>query len=125
MDPTGAGGAGLVPVADLNKWSLDMKRDQVDVTAFGDVNKQYVLGLPDVKGTYGGWWNTTSSPALFAVAKGDVAAMLNLVPSTLDPANFFEGLGYLDASIEVASDGGISINGSFVAAGPWELEPAA
>ena len=59
MDPTG--GATVVPVADLNAWTLDMARDTVDVTAFGDVVKQYVLGLPDVKGTYGGWWKLRES----------------------------------------------------------------
>lgn len=120
MDPTG--GATVVAVADLNSWSLDMARDQVDVTAFGDVNKQYVLGLPDVKGEYGGWWNSASSPALFGVAQGVVPVTLNLVPSVDEPTFFFEGLAYLDASIEVASDGGVAISGKFVAAGPWSLE---
>jgi hypothetical protein len=120
MDPTG--GATTVAVADLNAWSLDQARDSVDVTAFGDVNKQYVLGLPDVKGTYGGWWNSASSPALFEVAGGVVPVMLNLVPAIDEPAFFFEGLAYLDASIEVASDGGVAISGNFVAAGPWTLE---
>lgn len=123
MDPTG--GSTLATVADLNAWTLDMARDQQDVSAFGDTNKQYVLGLPDVKGTYGGWWNSASSPALFQVAKGDVPVMLNLVPSRDEPTFFFAGLAYLDASIDVNSGGGISISGNFVAAGDWELEGVA
>jgi hypothetical protein len=120
MDP--AGGSTVVTVADLIAWTLDQARDQVDVTAFGDTNKQYVLGLPDVKGTYGGWWSSGSSPALFAVAQGNTPATLNLIPSTVDPTFFFEGLAYLDASIDVASDGAVSISGNLVAAGPWTLE---
>jgi hypothetical protein len=28
-----------VLVASMNKWSLDLKRDRADVTAFGDTNK--------------------------------------------------------------------------------------
>lgn len=120
MDPTG--GATVVAVGDLNAWTLDMARDQADVTAFADTNKQYVLGLPDVKGTYGGWWNSASSPALFEVAQGSIAVMLNLIPSTTEPTYFFEGLAYLDASIDVGMDGGISISGNFVAAGNWTLE---
>jgi hypothetical protein len=120
MDPTG--GAVPVVVADLNAWALDMKRDQVDVTAFGDTNKTYVLGLPDVKGTYSGWWNSESSPALFDVAQGSIAAMLNLLPTVDEPEFFFAGLAYLDASIEVKHDGGVALSGNFVAAGPWTLE---
>jgi hypothetical protein len=120
MDPTG--GATAVTIADLNAWTLDQAREQADVTAFGDVNKQYVLGLPDVKGTWGGWWNSASSPQLFSVAKGTTAAMLNLVMSTDEPTFFFKGLAYLDASIDVSSDGGISTSGNFVAAGDWTLE---
>lgn len=120
MDPTG--GATTVQVADLNKWTLDMARDQVEVTAFGDINKQYVLGLPDVKGTYGGWWTSESSPPLFDVAQGTAPVTLDLVPSTTEPTFFFSGLAYLDASIDVASDGAVSLSGNFVAAGPWALE---
>jgi len=123
MDPTGAGGAGLVVVADLNAWTINMARESVDVTAFGDTNKQYVLGLPDVKGTFGGVWNAASAPTLFNVAMGTVAAMLNLIPSTLDPTVFFEGLAYLDAAVNVASNGAVTVSGNFVGAGPWTLEP--
>lgn len=121
MDPTGVGGAGLAVVADMNTWTLTMGREQVDVTAFGDLNKQYVLGLPDVKGTFGARWNTASSPTLFTVARGDVAPMLNLIPSTLDPTAYFEGLAYLDVGINVDSGGAINISGNFVAAGDWVL----
>lgn len=122
MDPTG--GATVVEVADLNAWTLDMARDTVDVTAFGDDNKQYVVGLPDVKGTYGGWWNSASSPALFDVAQGVIPVTLNLIPSRDEPLFFFEGLAYLDASINVPSSGAVSISGNFVAAGDWTLEVA-
>lgn len=125
MDPTGAGGVTLVVLADVNAWTLGMGREQVDATAFGDANRQYVLALPDVKGTLGARWNTASSPALFAVAMGDVAALLNLIPSTLDPTYFFEGLAYLDAGINVDNGGVINISSSWVAAGDWTLQPAA
>ena len=125
LDPAGTIPGTPVTVADLNAWTLDMARDQADVTAFGDTNKQYVLGLPDVKGTYGGWWNSASSPSLFDVAQGSTPVTLNLVPSVDEPTYFFQGLAYLDASINVSATGAISISGNFVAAGGWTLEPAA
>lgn len=120
MDLTG--GSTLVAVGDLNAWTLDMARDQVDATAFGDTNKQYVLGLPDIKGTWGGLWNTASTPPLFDAARGSTPVTLNLIPSTLEPTFFFEGPAYLDASIDVSSDGAITTSGNFVAAGDWTLE---
>jgi hypothetical protein len=122
MDPTG--GATPVAVASLNKWSLDMARDTADVTAFGDTTKQYVMGLPDVKGSIGGWWDSATSPDLFDVALGNVAAFLKLIPSSLEPLFFFSGLAYLSASIEVSATGAVSISGSFVGAGDWALATA-
>ena len=31
--------------ASINKWTLNAATDKADVTAFGDTNKQYVVGL--------------------------------------------------------------------------------
>ena len=125
MDAAAAEPPVPVVVAALNSWSLDMTRDRADATCFGDVNKVAVQGLPNVEGEIGGIWDETASPALFDVAMGDVAAYLKLVPSTLAPTYFFSGLAYLDASIEVAHDGAITVSGSFAAAGPWAMAPAA
>jgi hypothetical protein len=124
MDETGAIPGTPVVIASLNGWTLDMARDRVDVTAFGDTNKVYVQGLSDIKGTVKGWWEAIASRPLIDVAMGDAAVTLKLTPSTLDATTFFQGLAYLDASVEVAADGAVSISGSFGAAGPWSLEPA-
>lgn len=120
IDPTG--GASAVAVASLNSWSLSMATDKVDVTCFGDPNKVYVQGLPDVKGSLGGFWDKTDL-TLFDLAMGTVAALLKLIPSTLDPTYLFTGQAYVDASIEVSADGAVTISGDWVAAGPWTMEP--
>jgi hypothetical protein len=120
IDPTG--GSTVVTLASINKWSLDMARDRVKVTSFGDLNHVYVQGLPDVKGSITGFWDS-SDPTLFDVALGDVAALLELVPSTLEPTFLFTGLAYLDAKIDVDANGAVTTGGSFVAAGPWTREP--
>jgi len=122
MDATG--GATAVPVAALNAWTLDLARDRADATCFGDTNKVYVQGLPDIAGDLGGIWDEVESQALFEVALGDLAVLLKLIPSTLAPTYLFTGLAYLDAGIEVKADGAITVNGSFVGAGPWTMEPA-
>lgn len=121
MDPTG--GATAVPVASLNMWSIDFGRERTDATCFGDPNKVYVQSLPDIAGELAGIWDETASTVLFEVALGDVAAFLKLIPSTLAPTYFFSGLAYLDAGIEVAHDGAITVSGSFAAAGPWTIAP--
>jgi hypothetical protein len=122
MDP--AGGTAYTPVAALNQWKLDLKRDRADATCFGDTNKVYVIGLPDMSGDLAGIWDETESPALFTVALGEDPVMLKLVPSTVAPTHFFSGLAYLDTSIEVKADGVITIKGTFAAAGPWTMDPA-
>lgn len=121
MDPTG--GATAVTVASLNSWTLDLARDRADATCFGDLNKVYVQGLPDIKGDLGGIWDEVASTVLFDAALGDIAVMLKLIPSTLAPTYMFSGLAYLDAGLEVSHDGAITVKGSFVAAGPWTQAP--
>jgi hypothetical protein len=113
-----------VLVASMNSWSLDLARDRADVTAFGDTNKQYVQGLPDISGDLGGFWDAPNIE-IFRVALGDTAAFLKLIPSSLDPTYFFSGLAFLDANIEVDAGGAVTLGGSFAGAGPWTLEPPA
>lgn len=123
MDPTGAGGAGLLVVANLNKWTLNLATDKIEVTAFQDTNKVYVTGLPDIKGTIGGFYDSGALD-IFNVALGTVAALLNLYPSSLDTATFFGGKAWLDSAIDVDAKGAVTINSNFVAAGPWALTHA-
>jgi len=122
IDP--AGGSTYVTVASLNAWTLDLSRDRVDVTCFGDTVKQYVQGLSDLKGTFAGIWDpTTSNSQIFDIAMGNVAVGMKLVPSTLTPTAFFSGLAYLDASINVSANAAITVAGTFAAAGTWTLVP--
>jgi len=122
MDETGALTT-FTPVASMNAWTIDMTRDRVDVTCFLDPNRVYVQGLADIKGTLKGMWEASASRALLDVMMGDLAVGLKLVPSELDNTAFFSGLAYLDGGLDVAVDGAISLNGSYVAAGPWTLDP--
>ena len=122
MDPTGSPTTPVV-IASMNGWTLDLGREFVDVTAFGDTFKQSVPGLPSIAGTVKGWWDAAASRVLFDAALGDIAVFLKLVPSTLDATYSFSGPAYLDSSIEVAADGAVSISGNFQGAGDWTLEP--
>jgi hypothetical protein len=120
MDPTGGGAA--VVVGAINRWSLDMKRERADATCFGDTTKVSVQGLPGIEGKLEGVWDELVSPVLFQVAMGEIAPMLELIPSDRAPLYFFTGLAYLDAGIEVAHDGAIKVSGTFAGAGPWTFD---
>lgn len=121
MDP--AGGSSLVAVADINGFTLDFSRDFVDVTCFGDTNKQKVPGLPNFSGTIKGVWNKDSTPALIDVALGTTAVTLRLTPNTDEPTYYFEGLAYLSLKVTNDSNGAVTFDGTFEAAGNWTQNP--
>jgi len=112
MDPTG--GATPVEVASINKFTIDFGRDNEDVTCFGDVNKVYVLGLPNVEGDIEGVWDETTSPEFLRIALGDVPVTLKLIPSTNAPTYFFTGQAYLSTALDCPADGAVTLSGSFV-----------
>jgi hypothetical protein len=107
-----------VRVASLNKWNLNMATDKADVTSFGDKNKVYVQGLKDLKGTVSGFWDDEED-ALFDAVDGDVPVDLALYPVETLATKFWSGPAWLDAQIEVPSNGAATVQGSFVAAGSW------
>ena len=123
LDPTG----GDVPLSlsSTDSWDLDLAKDRVDVTCFQDTNKQSVLGLPSYSGSLTGAWDSATTPEqLFAVIFGDVAAMIHLIPNTLEPTFLFKGLGNIDGAISVSAKGAVTWSAKFDAAGNWGMEPA-
>jgi hypothetical protein len=68
-------------VIGLSAWSIDRATDKIDVTGFGDTNKQYVMGLPDVKGSFSGTWDDTETKLYDAAASND-GCKLYLYPSS-------------------------------------------
>lgn len=111
---------GGVLVASITSWTLDISTDRVDVTAFGDTNKQYVQGLPDYSGSFEGWWDT-SDLSLLETALAGTQVTLRLVPSSDDATQYFEGSAFLDASVATSATGAVSVSGTFAAAGTWSL----
>lgn len=120
IDPLG--GAAVVAVASMNKWTLSLAKEYYNATAFGDPNKVYSPGLPDISGTIGGMWDVTDR-TIFNIALGTVAPFLHLIPNTLTPTYLFKGLAWLDSSIDVGQGGIVGIAGSFKAAGAWSMLP--
>lgn len=119
MDVTG--GSTPVAVASLEYWDLDMATQKVKVTAFEDPNEIYVIGRPDIKGTYKGWYDSVDGMVLFTAIQAAVAPSLVLLPHATDTTKKFSGKGWMDGKITVDSKGAVAMSGAFVAAGPWTL----
>ena len=91
---------------------------------FGDTNVQRVTGLPDYSGDLGGFWNSATTPAIFAAILAGTPVGLKLIPNTLESTFFFSGQAYLDGGIDVSATGAVSFTGTWVAASNWVMDPA-
>lgn len=121
VSPTGTGVA--VSVINLTKWSLDRSTDTIPVTAFGDLNKTYVQGLPDLKGTLSGFWDTATDPLYLAGISPDGTKMY-LYPDRINtPTAYDYGPAWLNTSIDVDVNGAVTVSASFVASGSWGHKP--
>lgn len=111
-----AGGAAVT--VGMAEWSLDMKTGKFDVTSFGDANMTYVQGLPDLQGSFSGFWDHADT-TLFSAAAASGAVNMYLYPSTDAATIYWYGTAFVDASISVPVGGAVAISGSFAAASTW------
>jgi hypothetical protein len=107
-------------VASLNSWSINRATDKLDVTSFGETNKTYVQGLPDLRGSFAGFWDD-SETKLFTAAASTAAVRMYLYPSADAPTKYAYGLAWVDASIEVPVNDSVKITSDFVAGGSWDV----
>lgn len=120
MSTTGAGTA--VNVVLLSSWSLDKGTDTVETTAFGDPNKTYVQGLPDISGQLSGFFDSATDQ-LFDASESTDGVKMYLYPTSLAPTIYFYGPAWLDASITTEVSGAVKISGKFKANGAWGRKP--
>ena len=106
------------PVFKLQKWSLNRATDKIDITCFLDLNKVYVQGLADLKGTFEGLWDETETKP-FAGSESASGCNLFLYPSLDAPTEYWKGPAWLDMSMDVDVNGAVKISGNFAAAGSW------
>jgi len=113
---TGAGTA--TSVASLTSWTLDAPSDLVDVTAFGDSNKSYVMGIKDCTGSLEGWWDDAVD-TLWDASSSAAAVPMYLYPSSLVLTKYWYGKAFLDFSINVGVGDAVKISGKWAANGSW------
>lgn len=102
----------------LSGWTLNRATDRAEVTSFGDANKTYVQGLPDIQGGVNGFAESADD-RLFDASESTDGVKLYLYMSTDALGIYFYGPAWVDASIEVPVGGAVTMSGSFAANGSW------
>ena len=118
LSTTGTGTA--TNVIKLSKWTLNRQTDKIEITAFGDSNKTYVQGLPDIQGSFSGFWDDTETKPFAAAASTD-GCKVYIYPSATAPSKYAAGTAWLDASLDVAVDGAVQLTCNFAAAASWTI----
>ena len=116
MSTSGSGTASNV--IHLNTWVLNRDTDKIETTSFGDTNKTYVQGLPDLKGSFSGFWDDTETKPFTGASSTD-GVKLYLYPSADIPTKYAYGPAWVDCSINVAVSGAVTISSNYVANGSW------
>lgn len=117
----GPKGGGGVKVTTKTEWTLNLNRDYVDATVFGDTNKTYLVGLKDIQGTFAGLLDTSgdyqvnaaNSDTIYIYLYGDDRDSLELLVA--------HGPGLMDASITASNTDAIKTTGNFRASGAWTV----
>ena len=115
--PKGVG----VKITDKTEWTLNLNRDFVDATVFGDTNKTYLVGLRDVSGTWAGLLDVSGDYSVNAATSDTI----NIYLYADDRSGLELLIGYgpslVDAAITASVSDAIKTTGNFKAAGAWTV----
>ena len=112
-----------VMVADKTEWTLQRNRDYVDATTFGDTNKTYLVGLPNVQGTYAGLLNINGDALLTAATLEAQDIGLYASYSGLNGIILVaHGPGFIDANVNCTNTDAVRITGEFRASAAWTID---
>jgi hypothetical protein len=103
------------------EWTLNLNRDYVDSTVFGDTNKTYLVGLRDVQGTFAGLLAIAGDEQVNAATSESIDIYLYADDRTGFELLIASGPGLMDASITASNTDAIKTSGNFRAAGPWAV----
>ena len=104
------------------EWTLDMSVDTVEVTSFGDVNKTYVQGLPDISGTLSGYVRDDETKWFTAATSTDGIRMY-LYFSRNTTGRYAYGTAWFSISLSNQASSANEISANFVAKGAWLIKP--
>lgn len=103
------------------EWTLNLNRDYIDATVFGDTNKTYLVGLKDLSGTYAGFMDVAGDLLVNATDSDEVATYLYADDRDSNEVLIGSGLALHDSSINASNSDAVRVSGNFRAAGPWVI----
>jgi hypothetical protein len=107
-------------VATKSQWDLNLARDYVEVTTFGDPNKTYVAGLKDITGTFNGLLDVSGDLMVNNTSIDDVPIYLYADDGT-SPILIASGPGLIDSSITASNADAVRVSGNFRASNAWSV----
>lgn len=116
----GAKGSGGVKIATKTDWTLRRNRDYVDATTFGDTNRTYLAGLPNVEGTFAGLMDV-SGDLLLNAATSDATQIYLYADDGASPILLANGPGFIDGNINASVTDAVRYTGDFRASGAWTI----
>lgn len=117
MSTSGSGTANVV--ASMEQWTLDLSADKVDVTSFGDSNKQYVQGFPDISGTLSGFFDDTDTTVSTGRSSATGVKMYLYPDYTNAPTKYAYGTAFVDMMIDASAKDAVKLSAKFSASGNW------
>jgi hypothetical protein len=114
--PKGSG----TKVSNKTGWTLNLSRDRVDATVFGDTNKTSLVGLRDISGTFEGLLDVSGDLLLTATTEEEKDVYL-YADDGVSPVLVGSGSAFIDAVINASNADAVKISGNFFAQGPWAV----
>jgi hypothetical protein len=113
-----SGSAAATPTLFHSTFDIQATTDQAETTAWGDTGKTYVVGLPDAKGTYAGFYDVGGAD-FYAAAQDGIARKFYFYPDTVgNPGVYFFGTAFFDQSAQFSVSDVSKTTGNWTAASP-------
>ena len=107
-------------VATKAQWDLNLSRDYVEVTTFGDTNKTYLAGLKDISGSFNGLLDVSGDLMVNNTSVDDVPLYL-YADDGASPILIASGPSLIDTSITASNTDAVRVSGNFRASGEWAV----
>lgn len=112
------GGGGALKVSNKTAWTLNLSRDRVDATVFGDTNKTSLVGLRDISFTFDGLLDVSGDLLLTATTEEEKLVYL-YADDGASPVLVGSGSAFIDAVINASNADAVKISGNGFAQGAW------
>lgn len=106
-------------VANKTEWTLNLNRDYVDATVFGETNKTYLVGLKDIQGTFAGLLDVSGDLQVNAASSDALNIYLYADDRDGQEILVAHGPGLIDAAITSSVTDAMKTTGNFRASGSW------